>query len=222
MKEKKSFSRILYIRLILIFIINLVFLKYIYSENRSAEEKISSLEEENRRAEEKISRLEEEIHSVEEENRRRIEEEESNRDLTIFEKIINFFKFTYVFDMLLKILILENFSTTTFFEPAVYIVVVGVFYSYSFIIFLTTFQIRIKKNSILNTSYQIINFRFIIVLALVSFISVNYKRNWMNIDNTDKILYSPLPLPLILTLKPELLKVKRNFNARFRYLARIP
>ena len=171
MKEKKSFSRILYIRLILIFIINLVFLKYIYLENRSAEEKISSLEEENRRAEEKISRLEEEIHSVEEENRRRIEEEESNRDLTIFEKIINFFKFTYVFDMILKILILENFSTMTFrLEPEDYIVIVGVFYSYSFIIFLTTFQIRIKKNSILNTSYQIINFRFIIVLALVSFI----------------------------------------------------
>jgi hypothetical protein len=214
----------LYIRLILIFIINLVFLKYIYLENRSAEEKISSLEEENRRAEEKISRLEEEIHSVEEENRRRIEEEESNRDLTIFEKIINFFKFTYVFDMILKILILENFSTMTLLivAPEDYITVVGVFYSYSFIIFLTTYQIRIKKNSILNTSYQIINFRFIIVLALVSFISVNYKRNWMNIDNTDKIIYSPLPLPLILILKPELLKVKRNFNARFRYGARTP
>lgn len=216
MKEKKSCSRILYIRLILIFIINLVFLKYIYLENRSAEEKISSLEEENRRAEEKISRLEEEIHSAEEENRRPIEEEESNRDLTIFEKIINFFKFTYVFDMLLKILILENFSPMTLFEPEpLYIAVVGAFYLYSCIIFLNTYKISIKKNSILNTSYQIINFRFIIVLALVSFISVNYKRNWMNIDNTDKILYSPLPLPLILTLKPELLKLK--INARFRY-----
>ena len=169
MKEKKTYSRILYIRLIPIFIIiNLILLKF-YLENHRVQE----------------------IRRLEEEENRRLEEEESNRDITGFEKFMIYLKLTFSLDMLLKILLVFNIYSgdrdqrQQFFTYA--FITLGI-YCFSLLIFL----LQIKKSSILYKTFQIIDYKYIILIALVSYFVVSSIK--------PKYLPIPIPLPLLIPI----------------------
>jgi hypothetical protein len=183
--------------LILCVIISIL-LKF-YLENSRVQEIRRFEEEENRRFEEEENRRllqkeenrpllqkEENRRLLQEEENRRLLEEESNRDITGFEKFMIYCKLVYIFDMLFKILfVFKNIK--------IYVYIVFGIYCFSALISF----FKIKKSSILYKTFQIIDYKYIIPLALLTFIILFLESEDKTIQSKSGRLILPIPLPAL-------------------------